>query len=77
MAPELDLAPGQVLCPACSGLGVWLRREGDPLPCGLCGTEAQVPEDVAESFWAVVSEVWEVGWRTREKATERVMATWP
>lgn len=72
MAPELDLAPGHVLCPACSGLGVWPRRDADPLPCRLCVAEAQVPEERAEAFWAAVTEIWEAGWHTREKATERV-----
>ena len=78
MAPELDLSPGHVLCPACSGLGVWgLGSNGGNIPCRLCETRAQVPEGQAEAFWAAVGELQKDGRQTRGRATWRAAAWRP
>lgn len=52
---SLNLSPGMVLCPSCSGVGVRVLNEGVTKPtCTLCHGEGQVTPERAEEFWECV-----------------------
>lgn len=50
---SLNLLPGHVLCPPCSGTGCgWWGITGNcGLPCKLCEGRGEVHADLAEDFW--------------------------